>query len=116
MRYLITLALFLSLSAHACPTYQKLNIGDKAPCQGHFFNDVMEKTLRRDVRDLNIKTQQLELKDLQLKSIVQDRNKWKDEAIHQSEVSKSKDSDLTKGVLYGVGATILIIFAVGQVK
>ena len=115
MKYLITLLLTISIQAQACPDYQYLAQGQQAPCEGYFFNTKMEKQIRKDVRDLPLKSKQLELQSLQIKRLRTDRDAWKSEAKSQAEVSHSKDSDLTKGALYGAGFTLLLIFVTGKV-
>lgn len=117
MRVLIALILVMTLPlAQACPDYLRMQTGTKAPCSGHFFNDATEVHIRKDVRDNELRRQQIELKDLQLKSVTDDRNGWKEEAEKQAQVSHSKDSDLTKGFIYGVGLSILIMFGVSRAK
>jgi hypothetical protein len=116
MHLLITTLLTLSITVNACPDYKPLNQGDPAPCQGHFFNNTTEKRIRKDIRDGKLREQQIKLRDLQVKELKKDRDNWKEEARKQSEVSHSKDGDLTKGFLYGIGLTLAILFGVNQVS
>lgn len=112
MRILIITLSILSLSVNACPKYKKQVTGDKAPCDGYFFNLETEKRIRKDVRDNELRKEQIKLKDLQIKKITQDRDDWKSEAKKQSEASHSKDSDLTKGFLGGIALSVLLMFGV----
>lgn len=114
MRILIALILVMTLPVHACPDYQRMKAGNQAPCDGHFFNNDTESRIRKEVRDNELRKQQIELKDLQLQSITKDRDGWKEQAEKQAEVSHSKDNDLTKGFWYGVGLSVLIMFGVSR--
>lgn len=114
LTYLILLT--FTTQALACPDYKRLTSGESAPCNGHFFNDQMEKSIRKDVRDNQIRKEQIELKDLQIKELSEDRNNWKKTAEKQAEISRSKDSDFKLGVAAGIGLTLLVIFATGQVS
>lgn len=116
MRILITLLLTFSFTANACPSYEKMATGSKAKCEGYFFNNSAEAKIRKDVRDNQLRKKQIELKDLQLKELKSDRDKWKEEAYKQSKVSHSKDNDLTKGMIYGAGIAMFLIFAAGSIK
>ena len=108
MRILITF--ILSFSILACPDYQRLKSGSAAPCNGHFFNDSTELSIRKDVRDNKLLKKQVTLKDLQINQLTEDRDNWKKEANKQSKVSHNKDSDLTKGFVGGIGLTLLVMF------
>lgn len=115
---IITLLLILTLSSQAlaCPHHLRMEEGSIAPCSGHFFNDETEQSIRKDVRDNEIRKEQLRLKDLQVNTLKEDRDRWKDEAENQAEARHKMDGDLTKGLLYGIGITLLVILATGQAQ
>lgn len=112
----ILLVLLLSAQSLACPSHKRVTKGDVIECPGHFFNDNTESQIRKDVRDNELRKEQIKLKDFQIKTLSKDRDEWKEEAGNQSEARHKMDSDLTKGFLGGVGLTILIIFAAGRVS
>jgi len=112
--FLLTFTLIISASA-TCPDHLRLQKGDSAPCKGHFFNDEMEKSIRKDVRDNEIREQKIELKNLQINQLKEDRNRWKEEAEHQAEVRHEMDGDLTKGLIYGVSLTLAVLFGASKV-
>jgi len=117
MRVLVALIVIMTLPVvQACPNYLRMQVGTKAPCTGYFFNDDTESHIRKDLRDGELRKQQIELKDLQLKSITDDRDSWKAQANQQSKAAHSKDNDLTQGFLYGVGLSVLIMFGVSRVN
>lgn len=119
MRYLtllLTLIISLTATAQVCPNHQLLKSGDLAPCNGHFFNNETEQSIRKDVRDGELRKKQIQLKDLQIKQLSEDRNMWADEAHKQAKARHELDSDLTKGVLGGIALTLLVMFGIGQVN
>lgn len=117
MRTLITtLLLTFSLAVSACPDHLRMQTGDEAPCDGHFFNNDTESQIRKDVRNNQLRKEQLELKDLQVDTLKEDRDKWKEEAENQAKARHEMDGDLTKGLLYGIGVTLLVILATGQAQ
>lgn len=115
MRFLITLLLTLSFTAHAaCPAFKMVQGGELVPCNGVFLNQETNELVKKDLRDNELRKKQLTLKDLQIKQITVDRNNWKGEATKQAEVSHSKDNDIWKGFFGGLGLTLLVMFATGQ--
>lgn len=117
MRIITLLLTFtLSFQALACPSHLRMEEGSVAPCDGHFFNDETEQSIRKDVRDNELRKEQLKLKDLQVDALEEDRDKWKAEAENQAEARHEMDGDLTKGLLYGIGITLLVILATGQAQ
>lgn len=113
---LIALLLTFTLTAAACPDYQPLKAGDKSPCDGHFFNNQTENSIRKDIRDYKLTQKQIELKDLQLRELEQDRDKWAKEAHNQAKARHEQDNDMTYGVIAGIGLTLAVMFGVGQVS
>lgn len=118
MRTLIgaLLALTLSSAALACPNHIRLKVGDQAPCSGHFFNDITEQRIRKDVRDNQLRKKQVELKKLQIQKMTEDRDDWKRESEKQSKARHEMGSDLTKGFLSGIGLTLIVIFVSGRIS
>lgn len=114
---LLTLLLTFTLSfqSFACPNHLSLEKGEQAPCEGHFFNNDTEKRIRKDVRDNELRKQEIELKDLQVEQLKEDRERWKEEAEYQSKARHERDGDLTKGFMYGIGLTLAILFGAKQV-
>ena len=116
--YILTILLTLSISfqALACPSYQMVKTGDQAPCEGLFLNQSTNDKVKKDLRDNELRKKQLELKDLQLRELSKDRDDWKVEAEKQAKARHKKDSDMKKGLIYGVAVTLAAIFAVRQVS
>ena len=111
----ILLTLSISLQALACPSYQMVKIGDQVPCDGLFLNQSTNDRVKKDLRDNELRKKQLELKDLQLSELSKDRDGWKVEAEKQAKARHKKDSDMKKGLIYGVALTLTTIFAVRKV-
>lgn len=117
MRTLI-LAFFILIQptqALSCPSHKSISAGEQAPCSGHFFNNETELRIRKDVRDNQLRKEQLELKDLQLSKITDDRDNWKVEAQKQAKLNRGKDSDMRNGIIAGVVMTLAVMFAVQKV-
>lgn len=112
----LLLTLFISTHALACPSHLKVSEGDSVPCSGMFFNDSMELSLRKDVRDNELRKKQIELKDLQIEELSNDRDKWAKSAHIQAKARHDQDNDFRNGAIVGVGLTVLSIFAAGQIK
>lgn len=111
----LLLSLLFSLQALPCPPHKSVSAGESVPCKGHFFNDDMEKRIRTDVRDNELRKKQIELKDLQINQLSTDRENWKVEAQKQAKLNRSKDNDMRNGVIAGVVMTLAVMFAVRQV-
>ena len=111
----IFLTLSISLQALACPAFKMVEPAEPSPCKGIFLNQSTNEQVKKDLRNGELRAKQLELKDIQLVEIRQDRNAWQYEAKKQSELSHRKDNDMRNGIIAGVGLTLLSIFLVRQV-
>lgn len=109
------LSLLFSVQALPCPAHKSISAGEQAPCNGHFFNEETELRIRKDVRDNELRKEQLELKDLQVNLLQADRDNWKVEAEKQAKLKRSKDSDMKVGIVAGVVMTLAIMFTARQV-
>ena len=112
----LILTLSISLQALACPAYKMMEGGDLAPCAGIFLNQSTNDQVKKDLRNNELRRQQLELRDLQVTELTHDRDAWKSEAEDQAKLRHKSSNDLRNGVLSGIGLTLLVIFAAGQVN
>lgn len=110
------LSLLFSVQALPCPSYKSISPGEQAPCKGIFFNEETELRIRKDIRDNQLRKEQLELKDLQVNLLQADRDNWKIEAEKQAKLKRSKDSDMKIGIVAGVVMTLAVMFAVRRVS
>lgn len=117
MHNIITLLITLLLiqSVQACPDYKHMETGDPAPCSGVFLNQPTNDAVRKDLRNGELRKKQIELKDLQISELSNDRDKWAKEAHKQAKVRHSQSNDLRNGFIVGIGLTLLVMFGVGQV-
>lgn len=107
---IITTFIFSSLSLSAdCPSHIPMNTGGIAPCRGMFLNDDLNESVKKDLRDNEIRKKQIELKDLQIQELSKDRDKWAKEAENQAKARHASDGDLRKGIIYGVLGTVVAI-------
>lgn len=116
MKYTL-LALIFASNAFACPSHLRLGAGDKAPCNGYFFNDASELRIRTEltVKDKKIDNLNgaLKLKDLAIDAKVYEAELWRDEAKKQAKVAAEREDDFNKGLYMGVGGMVLLMLLVG---
>jgi hypothetical protein len=115
LTYLLITLLSTQAIAQSCPPYRIVKAGESTPCSGVFLNQSINEQVKIDLRDNELRRQQIELKDLQLTEITQDREGWKIEADKQAKLNHSKDNNLRNGIVVGVLTTIAIMFAVQKV-
>lgn len=116
MRVLIMLLLILSLTASACPKYRMVDTGDSVPCKGIFLNQVTNEAVKKDLRNNELRKKEIALKDLQLSTLKEDRDKWAREAHKQAKARHDRGNDLRNGFITGIALTLAIMFGVGQVS
>jgi len=116
MKLLTSILLTFTLTVQACPSYEHMEQGSEAQCEGFFFNMKTNDRIKKDVRDNQLRKKQIELKDLQLNEITSDRNKWIKEAHNQAKARYQKKNDLRNGFLGGIGLTLALVFALGRVS
>jgi hypothetical protein len=119
MKYTL-LALIFASNAFACPSHLRLGAGDKAPCNGYFFNDASELRIRTELTVKDKKIDNLEksltLKDLAIDAKIKESELWKSEAKRQAEVAADRKGDFNKGLWTGIGGSILLYLLMGAVK
>ena len=116
MRILALLLLIQSISTYACPSYKRVQAGEIVPCSGYFFNPDAEKKIRDEIQASEIKSKQIELKDLQIDRLSTDSEEWQSQAKRQAELAKDREDDFKNGVIWGVAGTILGILLIKQVS
>ena len=112
LRILLTFMITTSLAYGACPTFQRVNQGDPAPCNGAFFNTKAEKKLKAAHSKLTqqnkILKDNLKLSDLQVQNREEKTKIWKAEAQRQAEERMKLMGNLRMGIIIGVSGTILV--------
>jgi len=114
LRILLTFLLTISLAYGACPTFQRVNQGDPAPCNGAFFNTKAEKKLKDSHSKLTKQNEvlkgNLKLSDLQVQNREEKSKIWQKEAQRQAEERMKLMGNLRTGIIIGVSGTILVFF------
>ena len=113
---IITLLLILPITVQACPKHQLLIAGDIAPCSGHFFNNDLETSIRKDVHSNKLRKKQIELKDLQIRMIITDRDNWKAESMNQAKARHELKNDFRNGAIVGGTLAFLAVYLAGSIK
>jgi len=117
MRILVTILLTFTITVSAaCPKYKMVDTGDTVPCSGIFLNQSTNEAVKKDLRDYSLTKKQIELKDLQLSNLKEDRDKWAKEAMKQAKARHEQDNDLRNGFVAGIALTLAVMFGVGQVS
>lgn len=101
----------MSLQAVSCPSVLEVQTGYVTECDGVFFNTEAETKIREDhsiqVQKNENLDKQLTLRELQLDVKDKEIAIWEREARSQAEARERMEGDFRKGVLIGVGGTIL---------
>jgi hypothetical protein len=105
------ITLTFSLQAISCPEVKEIKKGYVTECDGVFFNTEKEARIREDhsilVQTNDNLNQQLTLRELQLEVKDEEIAIWEREAKSQAKARERMEGDFRKGVLIGVGGTIL---------
>jgi len=116
----LILSITLSFQALACPTFKFVDAGEPAPCNGAFFNRKAETELKRqhstmkgEIKNLERK---LELTELQVKEVQSKASIYEAEMNRQEKMRKELEGDFKRGVLIGVGGTVLAVLLAGMLS